>query len=79
MTDPVEDKVRQAFVDVLGIPSDSVQADSSPDTVATWDSNTHISLMMAIEEVCGVTFDPSDLMELRSFGEIVARVRAASV
>jgi acyl carrier protein len=79
MTDSVEGTVRQAFVEVLGVAAGDLRPESSPDTIAAWDSSTHISLMMAIEEMCGVTFDPLELMEVQTFGDIVARVRASRV
>ena len=73
--DAVSTQVREVFVQVFGIRADDVAADASPDTVSAWDSAAHISLMIAIEEACGTTFEPSELMELRTFGAIVERVR----
>ncbi len=79
MTDAVEAQVRQVFAQVLGVAERDLHADSSPDTIAAWDSATHIALMLAIEEACAATFDPTELMELRTFGTIVDRVRASRV
>lgn len=69
---------REVFSSVLGIEASSLVADSSPETIATWDSITHITLMLAIEAEYGIQFDPMDLMELHTAGEIYDRVLSIS-
>lgn len=69
----MEAQIRQVFVSVLGVSPDLLVRDASPDTIPSWDSMTHISLMLAVEEACGVQFDAGELIELRTFGAVVDR------
>ena len=77
MSDSVELEVGAVFASVLGVPQESLAADASPDTIATWDSLTHINLMLAVEGACGVRFAPDELIELRTFGAVVDHVKAS--
>jgi acyl carrier protein len=70
-------QVRAVFTSVLGVPPERLSDDASPDTIPSWDSLTHINLMLAIEGACGVQFEPDELMELRTVGAVVQRVIAA--
>lgn len=51
---------------VLGIAEAQISDETSPDTVATWDSVTHLNLVMAIEEAFGVAFTPEETMDMIS-------------
>jgi acyl carrier protein len=77
VTDLLEQRIRDVFINVLGVTDADLTADASPETIPSWDSLTHISLMLAVEGECGTQFEPEDLMELRSFGAVVERVRAS--
>jgi acyl carrier protein len=70
-------QVRAVFTSVLGVSPEHLSDDASPDTILSWDSLTHINLMLAIEGACGVQFEPDELMELRTVGAVVQRVLAA--
>ncbi|MFO0228293.1 acyl carrier protein [Gemmatimonas sp.] len=70
-------QVRAVFTSVLGVPAEQLSDDASPDTIPSWDSLTHINLMLDIEGACGVQFEPDELMELRTVGAVVQRVVAA--
>ncbi len=72
------DDFRNVFANVLGIDPAALEPSSSPDTIPEWDSLTHVTLMMALEAEHGVQFDPMDLMELRTAGDVYARIRELS-
>lgn len=78
MSNTIDATLRQVFSQVLGVPADGIGADASPETIPTWDSLTHVSLMMAIEAECDVQFEPTELMELKSYGAILTRITAGS-
>jgi acyl carrier protein len=71
MNEQILNRVREIASHVLDA---EVNADSSPVTVASWDSVTHIDLMMAIEAEYGVRFRPSEIGEAQSIGEIAGLV-----
>ncbi len=66
MARATEDKVLQVVSDVLGIPTVELNDDSSPDTIAGWDSESHINLILSLEAEFGVSLSPEDAMEMLS-------------
>jgi acyl carrier protein len=47
---------------------------SSPDTIATWDSLHHLSFVVALEEELGLQFSPEEIEQLLSIGLAAALV-----
>ncbi len=60
------DKLRQTLSAVLGVAETDLSDDSSPDSLPSWDSVTHLNLVVSLEEVFGVAFSPEETMELTS-------------
>lgn len=59
-------KIRETLSAVLGMSADQINDDTSPDTVATWDSVTHLNLVLALEETFGASFTPEETLEMTS-------------
>jgi acyl carrier protein len=56
--------------------SDAIDATSTPDSLANWDSFAHLQLVLSLEKKFGIRMTPKDVMQLRSIGhavDIVAR------
>jgi len=49
MDQPIFDRVRDIAADVLQVDSASIGADSSPETIETWDSVQNLNLVLAVE------------------------------
>ncbi len=60
------DKLRQTLSAVLGVADMDLTDDSSPDSLPSWDSVTHLNLVVSLEETFGVAFSPEETMELTS-------------
>jgi len=60
------DGLLQLVGDVLMVDAESLSLDSSPETVPTWDSINHLTLVMAVEEQAGVQFTPEELSRTAS-------------
>jgi acyl carrier protein len=65
-----EDRIRTIVSRVFGVPLAEVTDDTSPDSIAGWDSLNHINLMLALEAEFGVSLSPDDTMEMLSVGLI---------
>lgn len=48
------------------MPIEAVSEDSSPDTIPSWDSVSHLNLILSLEAEFGVSFSPEDVMEMLS-------------
>ena len=76
MTADIEARVRQVFAEILEIDAAAVGDATSMDTVEQWDSANHISLVLALEEEFGISFDVSEIEAMISFPDVVAGVLA---
>ena len=66
MASPTEDRLRDIVADVFGVSVETINEDSNPDTIDTWDSVAHINLILSLEEELAVTLSPEDAMEMLS-------------
>jgi acyl carrier protein len=73
MNEQVLSRVSQIAADVL---SAEVDANSSPETVESWDSVQHLNLILAIEEEYGFQFSPEEMDGAKTVGAIAGVVAA---
>lgn len=65
-----EEALKRIFAQQLTVQVSDLSADSSPSTIATWDSLRHVELILAIEDAFAVTFDAAEVFALTSLGGI---------
>jgi acyl carrier protein len=70
----IQSQVARVAADVFSIPVEEITAESSPQTIITWDSVQHLILVLALEEEVGVRFEPSEVEKMTSVAEIVRTV-----
>lgn len=75
MSAPSAADVRRVIADVLGVDPDALGVDPSPETVASWDSVHHLSLILALEQEFAVRLAPEEIEEAVSLGAIVELLR----
>jgi len=68
------EQVRGLASDIFGVPSGKLSANSSPETVESWDSVQHLNLVLAVEERFGIQLDPEEIERMKTIGEIAAMV-----
>lgn len=66
------DRLLQTVAGVLGVDPETLSDESSPETIASWDSLNHLNLILALESEYGITLSPDDALELHSIGRIRA-------
>lgn len=62
------DELREILTSVLEV--DTISEQDSSETVPTWDSVRHLSLVMALEEHYGLTFEADEIPNLVSVRKI---------
>lgn len=67
----MKEKVIQVISRVMDMPANEINEDSSPDTVAGWDSLKHMNLVLALEEELGLQFSDAQIVEMNSVGLIL--------
>jgi acyl carrier protein len=63
----MESTLKTVMATVLGISAHSISDDTSMDTVESWDSIKHMSLVLAIEEEFGVSIPDEDAANITSY------------
>jgi acyl carrier protein len=61
-----EDRLSQTVAEVLGVTPDELLEESSPDTIASWDSLGHLNLVIALEEEFRIRLSAEDMLAMRS-------------
>lgn len=74
MNGAIFDTIRGIASDVLGVPAAEIGPDTSPTTVATWDSVQHLNLVLALEQAFDLMFEPEELDQMKDLRQIAALV-----
>jgi len=74
LTASIFEQVRGIASDVFGVPANTITAESSPQSIESWDSMQHLNLVLAIEERFGVQFEPEEIEEMKNIGAAAALV-----
>lgn len=67
----MEDRIKNIMGTVFNIPVDEINNESSPDTIESWDSLKHISLVVALEDEFRVEFSTDEIAEMLNFKLII--------
>lgn len=70
----MNETIQRIAADVFEVPGDRIEASSSPDTIETWDSLHHLTLVLALEQEFGVQFTPEEIEQLLSVELVAALV-----
>ena len=65
-----EAALKQVMATVLGVPLAAITAESSQDTLRSWDSLKHMNLVLALEQTFGVEIPDEDAAEITSYALI---------
>jgi acyl carrier protein len=76
MDTQVLDRVREIAADVLQLDRGALNAESSPQSVESWDSVQHLNLVLALEEQFGMQFEPDEMDGMKSIGAIAEMLSA---
>jgi acyl carrier protein len=68
MSATILDRVRQTAADVFDLDIADVTADSSPETIPSWDSQAHLVFVVALESEFGVRFNAALAADMLNIG-----------
>jgi acyl carrier protein len=74
MNASVLDRVRQLTADVFGVEVGGVTAASSPETIASWDSQAHLNFVLALEAEFGIRLSAVAVADILNVGLAVSAV-----
>lgn len=62
-----EDRLKQVLSDVLKIKIETINDETSVDTVPEWDSLHHLNLVLALEQQFNIVFSGEETVEIISY------------
>lgn len=65
------DRVRTIAADVLEVPAAKISANSSPESIETWDSVHHLNLVLALEQEFNLQFEPEEIDQMKDVQHIL--------
>lgn len=71
----MNDRVFKVISQVLNVPLTQIKEESSPDSIAGWDSLKHMNLVLAIEEEFKVQFSEEQIVEMLNVGLIIESLK----
>jgi acyl carrier protein len=75
MTSPLLEQVGGIAADVLQVSPSEIGPDSSPQSIASWDSVHHLNLVLALEQEFNLQFEPEEIDGMENIGQIVALIQ----
>ena len=63
----IDEKIKKVMSAVFDIAVASIDDNSSPDSIANWDSLHHMNLIIALEEEFNVTFNEDDISNMLNY------------
>ncbi len=63
----MESRVKKVIAEILDIEIDSINDNTSPETVESWDSLKQMNIIVALEEEFDIEFSDEDIIEMLSF------------
>jgi acyl carrier protein len=62
-----EERLKNLMADIFGIDANTINDDTSIDTVDEWDSIKHLNLILAVESEFDITFDELETVEILNY------------
>jgi acyl carrier protein len=71
----MENRVKKIMSEVLDIEIDSINENTSPETVESWDSLKQMNLIVALEEEFDIEFDDEHIIEMMDYKSILENIK----
>lgn len=72
----MDERIRKAFVAVLGTPPERVTPEATPEDIPGWDSLAHLSLVIELERAFGTKLSMDDVLAIHCVGDFAALLQA---
>jgi acyl carrier protein len=75
----MSDRIITVFSEVLRLPVEMLNDESSPDNTSKWDSLAALNLVLALEEEFGIKLNTREIGSMRSIAAVRSVLRAKGV
>jgi acyl carrier protein len=67
----MEERIKQIMADVLDLEPRAIDGDTAMDTIERWDSLTHLTLCLSLEQDFQVSFTVNEMEAMLSYDDIL--------
>ncbi len=71
----IRNSIVKVIARIMKVAPDSINDESSPDTILIWDSGRHIDLVISLEEEFDITFDEQQIIDMMNVGLVVEVIK----
>ncbi len=71
----MENRVKKVIAEILDIEISSINDNTSPETVESWDSLKQMNIIVALEEEFDIEFSDEDIVEMLNFRLICEAIK----
>ena len=68
----MEEKLKKGLSEVFELSVDIISNQSTMEAIDNWDSLSHMNLIVKLEELFSVKFEPEEIIKMISFSDIIA-------
>jgi acyl carrier protein len=72
----IESKLKEIMAKIFTVPVSDIKEDSSPHTIASWDSLKHLDMVLALEKEFGIRFNDEEIPTMISYKMVLITVQA---
>jgi acyl carrier protein len=73
----MENRVKKVIAEILDIEISSINDNTSPETIESWDSLKQMNIIVALEEEFDIEFSDEDIVEMLNFRLICEAIKPA--
>ena len=71
----MEQRLFEVVARIMRVPIGSIGLDSSPEAIPSWDSLSHMNLVLEVEDVFGIRFSDGDIVEMKDVCSILEKLK----
>ena len=71
----MESRVKKVIAEILDIEISSINDNTSPETIESWDSLKQMNIIVALEEEFDIEFSDEDIIEMLNFRLICEAIK----
>ena len=75
-SEEVIEKLEYIFNDIFGDNIPKLTLQTNADDIEEWDSLAHISILAAVQDEFGVTFDMDEIISMKNVGDMVISIQS---
>jgi len=75
----VKERAYRVIANVMNVPAESIDDNSSPDTIEEWDSIKHMNLILALEQEFSIQFEDEQIADMLSAELVIETLKELGI